>query len=474
MPAATFTWAEVFDKTRFPFSLTLAASSNSGSQSHGPTNEYPSNEITISGNIVNGRYIAGLVYISQEKLNLGQGIITGFEYDKGVIIVDGRARLQLNDPPVGAPVRGGRFGAGVSPDTRFSVDNQNPTIKATTGYPMCVPRTDPAQADDPRCPKRNRPLVAAGCRNFGAAGVVLPLGRELGRPTGVYCSAFVMKAPPGTAASATVRAADIASFQEADAREQAPFQIGDFISYSGTLMLGDGAGPGGTDTISIHTIEANVGIFTQPGTLPVYLALGEFAVSADAPQIINGVPQEALNRVVVGGTVTDVLSIVDIYLVDLDPVTGKESQRWITPATMTGGVGGFGASGVYIDGGITTQRDGPQPGRVRLRATRANPGILVSPTRYLRMVARSLCDPSNINADAPLVGAASPTTVPCLRRAPAANGLYSGQYLAPNFNFIFPENVVAGDPVVPNNFWALGFLVNGEGPGTGPLIPSPW
>ncbi len=479
MPAATFTWAEVFDKARFPVFLTLAPSNNSGlnnsgQQSHRQGFKYPSNEVTISGNIVNGIYVAGLVYISQEKLNLGQGIITGFEYENGVVIVDGRARLQLNDPPVGAPVRGGRFGAGISADERFSVDNQNPTIKATSGYPMCVPRIDPALADDPRCPKRNRPLVASGCRNFGAAGVVLPLGRELGRPTGTFCSAFVMKAPPGTAPSATLRATDIAAPTEADAREQAPFQIGDFISYSGTVLLGEGGGPMGTDTISIHTIEANVGIFTQPGTLPVYLALGEFAVSADAPLTINGVPQEAPNRIVVGGVVTDVLSIVDIYLVDLDPTTGKESQRWITPASMTGGVGGFGATGVYIDGGITTQRDGPQPGRVRLRATRANPGILVSPTRYLRMVARSLCDPSNINADAPLVGAVTPTRVPCLRRAPAANGLFSGQYLAPNFNFIFPENVVAGDPIVPNNFWALGFLVNGEGPGTGPLIPSPW
>ena len=89
-------------------------------------------------------------------------------------------------------------------------------------------------------------------------------------------------------------------------------------------------------------------------------------------------------------------------------------------------------------------------------------------------MARSLCDPANINGNAQLVGAAAPTSVPCLRRAPAANGLFSGQYLAPNFNFIFPENLVAGDPIVPNNFWALGFLVNGEGPGTGGLVPTPW
>jgi len=27
-----------------------------------------------------------------------------------------------------------------------------------TGYPMCVPRTNPATQDDPECPKGNRPL----------------------------------------------------------------------------------------------------------------------------------------------------------------------------------------------------------------------------------------------------------------------------------------------------------------------------
>ena len=389
MPAATFTWAEILDKSRFPVSISLSGNNSAGTS--GPSKfRYPSNEITIVGNIVGGRYIAGLVYIAQEKLNLGLGYITGFDYSTGAIIIDGRARLLLNDPAIGAPIQGGRFGLGQSPDGRFNVDNQNPTIKTVTGYPLCVPRVDPNVADDPRCPKKNRPLASAGCRNFRAAGVVLPTGAELSAPTGVFCSAFVMKAPPGTPTTTTLRSVDIATLTEPDAREQAPLQIGDFINYSGTLLLDDRSGPGGSDTISVHTIEANIGIFTHPGTLPVYLGLSEFGVSADAPGAINGIPQEPQNRIFVVGSVTDVLSVVDIYLVDLDPVNGKESQRWITPASMTGGVGGVGSTGVYVDGGITTQRDGAQPGRVRLRATRANPGILVSPTRYIRFAIPSI------------------------------------------------------------------------------------
>ena len=64
-------------------------------------------------------------------------------------------RVQINDPV-------GRFGLKHSPDPRFTADTDNATVHAKTGYPMCIPRTDPAVADDPLCPKVNRPLDAAG------------------------------------------------------------------------------------------------------------------------------------------------------------------------------------------------------------------------------------------------------------------------------------------------------------------------
>lgn len=516
MPAATFTWADLFNPAKFKSAITppadLSLPTSGGTFGNG-TFAFPSTEIRIDGNIVAGQYIAGLVYISQQSLNSGTGYITGFDYPKGVIFVGktpggpATARLQLNDA-------NGRFSAGQSPDSRFNVDDQNPTIHAITGYPMCVPRTDPATADDPLCPQRNRPTVDVngnGCRNFSAAGFILPTGRELAPPVPgqKYCTAFVMKAPPGTPVSASLPAFNIATPAEPDSRQQAPFEIGDLITWSGTLLEGSADGPNGTDTIAVHTINANLGIYTHPGTLPVYLALGEFSVSADAPSTVlieverepvgggavggvgagagageapptfNGIPQEAHDRLVLDAFVTDVTSIVDIYLVDRDPVTGEETQRWVSPATMTGGVGSVGSNGTFIDGGITTQLSGAVPGRVRERANKATPGILVSPTRNIRVVARSLCDPANINGTAPLIGIGgapvSPISmVPCLKRAPAANGLFTGQYEAPEFTFIFPENVVAGDPVVPYNLWSFGFLVNGEGPGTGPLIPTPW
>jgi hypothetical protein len=66
-----------------------------------------------------------------------------------------------------------------------------------------------------------------------------------------------------------------------------------------------------------------------------------------------------------------------------------------------------------------------------------------------------------------------------------ANGLIAGQYRAPDFDFIFPEPTVVGDPMVPANFQDLPFLYCGSGPlgtmtvsGTGPVVgqldPAPW
>ena len=66
----------------------------------------------------------------------------------------------------------------------------------------------------------------------------------------------------------------------------------------------------------------------------------------------------------------------------------------------------------------------------------------------------------------------------CLQSAQFANGLFTGQYMAPVFEYIFPENVMAGFAVVPNNFWHLGFLVYGEngsdGNSTAAQVPRPW
>jgi hypothetical protein len=313
----------------------------------------------------------------------------------------------------------------------------------------------PLNPDDPLCPQANRPKPSPSCRNFTDAGVQLPASGELSRPLAgqSYCSQYVMPAPgPGVAPNA---------------RQQAPFEVGDYIQYSGTLVNNTN-GP----YISAHTIEANVGIYTQPGVQPSYLAIGEFGVGTADPNAtsVSGVGQETQDRIFLESETTDVKTPVDIYMQDVDPATGALRNRWVTPFEMTG----ENATGIP-SGGITTQNVGPQPQRARIRATKAPVGLLSQPTRTIRVAARSLCTPA---------GPAGQTALDaCFQNAPkVANGLVAGQYVAPVFEFIFPENVKPGDAIVPNDLWHLPFLRFGEGsttapaggPSVGPLTPAPW
>ncbi len=45
-----------------------------------------------------------------------------------------------------------------------------------------------------------------------------------------------------------------------------------------------------------------------------------------------------------------------------------------------------------------------------------------------------------------------------------ANGLAAGTFQAPQFNYLFPENLVMGSPTIPLPFQEFPFLVNGFGP----------
>jgi hypothetical protein len=453
MPANTFTWAD------FVHGGDPGPDPNFGDLSLGKG--YPSFEIGVQGNIVDGKWIAGLAFVSQQSLNGGSGVIRSIDYTTGELHVDTGdpthpATVVINDPK-------GRFGRAQSPDARFSVDDANPTIHAATGYPMCVPRvhTDPtlalAAADDPLCPQANRPKPS--CRNFSIAGVAPPASGELTpAPAGQrYCSQFVMP-----------RAGTVGG---PDPRQQAPFEVGDYIQYNGTLVNG----PNGP-YVSAHTIEANVGIYTQPGTQPSYLAIGEFGVGTADPNAtaVNGAGQETQDRIFLESETTDVKTPVDIYMQDVDPTTGALRNRWVTPFEMTGENSQPAGSGIP-SGGITTQNVGPQPQRARIRATKAPAGLLSQPTRTIRVAARTLCTPAGPEGQVALDA--------CFKNAPTvANGLVAGQYFAPVFEFIFPENVKPGDVIVPNDLWHLPFLRFGEGsttpsdvgPSVGPLTPAPW
>ena len=102
MPATSLTWAELFDP-----SLTPAGTARVHQVWHWMIKSWflgtivpslpgslpiPAYEIHIRGNIVkdatgNAKHIAGLVFISQQSLNVGQGYIKSIDYATGELCV---------------------------------------------------------------------------------------------------------------------------------------------------------------------------------------------------------------------------------------------------------------------------------------------------------------------------------------------------------------------------------------------------
>ncbi len=344
-------------------------------------------EITVIGNIVNGTYIAGLVQIAQSFGQALAGTITAIDYATGDLWVSGttgrpmRWRIQLNDPV-------GRFGRMISADARFTADTDNPTIHAQTGYPMCVPRTNPATQDDPECPKGNRPLDPV---------------------TGAPLKKFTMAAP-GTPGALT------------NPMKQAPLMVGDFITYSGIQ---------GTDArgayLSVSHINAWVGISTAPGTLPAYVTQEVSQIGVGSGPVFPGIAADFKLGILIEGVTTDPTRPVDVYAVDVDACSGRETLRLLGT--------GFPA---------------PIPQRYKFEPVVGN---------FLPVMREILVK---------------------MRQGtmPAANGLIAGQYRAPLGTYLLPGTLSPGLPLIPNNFGDFPFLAKGSGPfhGAGPVVGqlSPW
>jgi hypothetical protein len=404
-------------------------------------------------------YIAGLIFLSQQSLNASAGFIDSIDYANGILVVNGRS-VMINDPPIpgltnpAVPGRNvGRFTIGQSPDVRFTVDQGNPTIISETGYPMCIPRVAPGSAashpivpgstimstEDDRCPQRNRPLDVSG--HF-AAGFTMPAARSNPLTT----------APGGLP----------------DAWEQMPFEVGDFVTYVGILMppcapgtTGTGAtcvpdlsAPQSNYVIAAYQIIGNVGTYTFPGSNPAYIAINVLLQGTGG--IPNPTfPQEVTSKVKVEGFSTDATRTVDILALDQD-----------CNGTLTDRTGNAWALFFTVDPGPPT---GAKKGRFRFRPAG---GAFLPPvslvrvrvTGYTGYLSPSTTDPSG----APL---ASPTI--------SANGLVYGQFNAPDFAFVFPENLLVGSPQLTYNFQDFPWLVNGSGPlnGNPSLLVgqlSPW
>jgi hypothetical protein len=372
----------------------------------------------VLGQIVNGQYIAGLVYISQQSVNGMMGFIESINYADASLVVNGQ-RVQINDPALqitdmnGNLYNKGRFSIGQSAgapgsscnvtqtcDIRFTSDQGNTTVRSQTGYPMCIPRMAPGAYtgpngvanpsgvgfDDPQCPELNRPRDAAG------------------NPIMVYTMN-----PPGGAQSAGV--------VPQDPWTEVPFEVGDFVTIKGTQFQDT---TGATYT-SANEVVANLGVYTFPFTDPAYLVIEVFLQGTGG--IPNpAFPQEAARRTVVEGFSTDDFRNVDISAIDVD-CNGNLSFRvptWTSNFPVQNGAPLVGIKG-----------------RWRFRP---GGGTFLPPVQ---------------NVGAQVSGGF---------QFPNNSGIITDYYQLPNGEFIFPEGLGAGAAPVSFNFNDFPFLINGTGP----------
>jgi hypothetical protein len=372
----------------------------------------------VQGNIVNGQYIAGLVFIFQDPANFTQGYIEKFDYARGIMYVNGM-RIQVNDPPItfnvpnpdgtptGVVVTKGRYSAGQSADPRFAVDQNNPTVASQTGYPMCIPATSPyldgsdgskgpalalllpEAQQDPQCPEKNRP------RDATTGAILVPI--------------FTMNAPgaPPTLDNPIPQ----------DPYVEMPFEVGDYVNIIGTLEVDD-QGPFITAT---DIMDTNVGAYTWPNTDPAYVRI-EVVIQGTGGVPNNSFPQEAGVRTRVEGFSTDPQRTVDVSAIDQDcngNLTFRE-PAWAANFPIEPGPPGIGVKG-----------------RWRMRFPQGG--------NFL---------PAVQNVGARVSGSAPGKT---------KNGLTYSEYQLPSGEFIFPENLVPGSRPPKANFGDILYLDNGMG-----------
>jgi len=438
LPASALSWDELFTQAPSPY-----GPAQTGLALFDTPAPLTTSEIHVIGNRVatatgGDQYIAGLVYLAQQSLNTGAGFINFIDYAAGELRVGGAlgdpttgARVRINDPVIDE-LGTGRYSKGLSPDPRFTVDQDNPTILSATGYPMCLPRVAPpapgAAETDPLCPQGNRRLDLAG--NFLIKDTLPP--------------------PPTT------------SGQLPDPRIQAPLEIGDYVAYAGIVVTDSptptaGPWPGAASTyISAYSIVNNTAIYTTPGTDPAYVEI-EVTLIGTGGLNVAGVG-EAAARTRFEGMSTDIQRPIHLYAIDLDPATGAGTDR---------DLGTIGVDSAAV------------PGRWRFRPP-CDPFGTVEPPQ----LAAKNCVMNQAGAFLPptrevrAVIEGQQGQVPGLPGAQtAANGLFFGQYHGPILEYLFPENV-PGTAIVPNNFETIPFLACGGftssgGTLAGPLQPWP-
>lgn len=267
-------------------------------------------EVDIIGNIVGDKYIAGVVHLTQQGLNVGAGFIRSIDYDKGELLVGPEAlgtptaRVRINDPAgVYGKTNAAKTG-GAAFDDRFGSDPGNAPIAANTGFPMCIPRVAPP-ANDPQCPLANR-------------------APETGPSLGRRFTCGTVAAEPTAPAHAPCQPG-----------RPAPLKVGDYIAFNG-MMTEDSPGSG-TFFHAAHAMQVLAGIYTSPGANPAYVFIEE-ALMGTLGDPWPGIDQEETSRFRMVGFATDPSRRVDVFLVDPNVPGGERRLTTLQPS----GVGQIG------------------------------------------------------------------------------------------------------------------------------------
>ncbi len=238
----------------------------------------PAAEAELSGNIVNGQYIAGIARIAQGGLHIGGGFIQSIDEANGTLLVGPdvgagpTARLKLNDPE-------GIYGAkAIGQDMRFALDPGNSPVIARTGFPVCIQRVKDL---DPLCPKGNRPVAAAANFKRFTCGAVLA---DANAPSLAGCAPHL----------------------------PIPLREGDYVDYVGRIDK-DANGY----FFSLHGLQAEIGAYTSPGVDPAYVVIEE-ALEGTLGERYADIPQEETSRFKLIGFTTDPSRTVDVDIFDDD------------------------------------------------------------------------------------------------------------------------------------------------------------
>jgi hypothetical protein len=244
-----------------------------------------------------------------------------------------------------------------------------------------------------------------------------------------------------------------------DATKQAPFEVGDWVTFAGTLVH-DGASPtagpwpGIANTyISAHTLVNNAAIYTWLGTSPAYVAIDVSFIGTGGLTVVGANEAAIMTRF--EGFSTDTSRYVHLYGIDLNPTNGATSDRdWGTIGVDPGPITGA-ATGRWRfrpPCGLTV----PDPLNFK-DCTGPPANSFLPPTREVRAVVQGAWTP------------AGPQTT-------YANGIIAGQYHAPMADYRFPE-ALPGKPIVENNFNSIPFLSSGgytSAAGTLAGVLNPW